>query len=277
MSSYEDPRHFLARHELWPKDSFGQCFLIAEPIATAIVSALNARSNETVVEIGTGCGTLARMIAPMAREVLALERDRDLVAALRTERLPTNVQIVETDAGAYDYAEQCSREPTAVVGNLPYQLTGRLVRALLHPPVRWRVAVLMVQKEVAARMLAAPGSKDWSALGVFVTAACSVSRVADASPRCFHPAPRVTSTVLRLEPRPVPLADESPAFQRVVHALFAARRKTVLNGLAAALPGGRLAAAEILSRAGIDAGVRPETLSVEQLGAIAKHIEHRDA
>lgn len=270
--AFEDPRAFLSRHHLRPKDSFGQCFLVAAPVAEAIVRALDARPDETVIEIGTGCGTLAKMIAPHARRVIAIERDRDLVAALRAEGLPPNVELLEQDAAAFDYAGVAAREPTSIVGNLPYQITGKLLRAILTPPLRWRTAVLMVQKEVAARLMAKPGQDDWGVLGVFTQAACEVSKVTDASPRCFYPSPKVHSTVVKLTPRPKPLAEETPRFVAVVHALFAARRKTIRNGLAGVADVGRARAEEVCARAGIDPMRRPETLSVEEFRALSEAI-----
>lgn len=268
---FEDPRRFLARHGLSPKDSFGQCFLVAPPVARSIVAALDPRPDETVVEIGTGPGTLAKMIAPRARRVVAIERDRDMVRALREEPLPPNVEVVEADAASWDYRAAAEREPLAIVGNLPYQITGKLLRAIQAPPVRWRVAVVMVQLEVARRIAASPGDDDWGALSVFAQASCDVSRVCEASPRCFHPAPRVHSAVVKLTPRAVPRALETKAFQDVVHALFAARRKTLRNGLSAVVP--RDSAAALCERAGVAPGARPETLSVEQLGALAAAVE----
>jgi 16S rRNA (adenine1518-N6/adenine1519-N6)-dimethyltransferase len=271
LGAYVDPRTFLSRHRLRPKDSFGQCFLIAEPVAKQIVQAIETRLDETVIEIGTGCGTLARMIAPSVRRVVAIERDRDLVNALRADGLPDRVELVEADAAQFEFQRVAEEQPTSVVGNLPYQITGKLVRALLVPPVKWRVAVVMVQKEVAARLLAKPGTDDWGVMGVFAQAACEVTKVLDASPRCFHPAPRVTSTVVKLTPRVEPLAEETPTFQNVVHSLFAARRKTALNGLAGAA-GGRERAAEALAAAGIDSKRRPETFSIAELRAIAERL-----
>jgi 16S rRNA (adenine1518-N6/adenine1519-N6)-dimethyltransferase len=265
---FEDPRSFLSRHELRPKDSFGQNFLIAPPVAEAIARAVDPRPDECVVEVGTGPGTIAKMLSPRARKVLAIERDRDMVAALRADELPANVEVLEMDAAQFDYAAQCSREPTALVGNLPYQITGKLLRAFLAPPVRWRVAVVMVQKEVALRLCASPSDDDWGALSVFTQAACAVTKVCEASPRCFHPAPRVVSAVVRLEPHATPVARETPEFQRVVHALFAARRKTTLNALTPASPRGREGAREALERAGIDGMRRPETLSIAELQAL---------
>jgi 16S rRNA (adenine1518-N6/adenine1519-N6)-dimethyltransferase len=265
---FEDPRALLSRRGLRPKDSFGQNFLIAPPVALSIVRAVDPRPDECVVEVGTGPATLARMLAPRARKILAIERDRDMVSALAAEDLPANVTVLEADAAQFDYAAQCASEPTALVGNLPYQITGRLIRAFLTPPVQWRVAVIMVQKEVALRLCAAPNDDDWGALSVFTQAACAVERVCDASPRCFHPSPRVVSAVVKLTPRPSPIARETPAFQRVVHALFAARRKTTLNGLSPIAPGGRDAARDALSRAEIDGQRRPETLSIAELGRL---------
>lgn len=262
---FQDPRPFLQRHGLRPKDSFGQNFLIAPPVAESIVRAVDPRPDETVIEVGTGPATIAKMLAPRARRVIAIERDRAMVAALKADTLPTNVEVLEADAAAYDYRGQCEREPTAIVGNLPYQITGKLIRSFLAAPVRWRIAVLMVQKEVAMRLCAAPSDEDWGVLTVFTQAACKVERVCDASPRCFHPAPRVMSSVVTLVPRETPLVKETPEFQRLVHALFAARRKTTLNALTAACKNGREGAKRALERAGIDGRRRPETLSIEEL------------
>jgi 16S rRNA (adenine1518-N6/adenine1519-N6)-dimethyltransferase len=270
-SGFEDPRRFLSRHGLRPKDSFGQCFLVAEPVARGIVDAVDPRADETVIEIGTGTGTLARMLAPRCRRVLAIERDRDLVRGLLAEPLPANVEVVEADAATWDYASACAAEPAAIVGNLPYQITGRLLRVIQAPPIRWRTAVVMVQREVAERMLASPGDEDWGALSVFAQAACAVERVVHASPGCFHPAPRVHSTVLRLTPHATPRALETKTFQAVVHALFAARRKTLRNGVSGLVP--RDAAAGVCEAAGVDPGARPETLSPEQLSRLADAVD----
>ena len=262
-----DPRTFLSRHKLRPKDSFGQCFLVSPHVVRSIVEAVGARPDETVVEIGTGTGTLARCLAPTAKHVIAIERDRDLVAALTAEPLPPNVTLVEADAATYDYSAVYAQGPTAVVGNLPYQITGRLIRALVETP-GWRVAVVMVQQEVAKRLAATPGDDDWGALSVFTQAACAVEKVCGAAPGCFHPAPRVQSTVVRLTPRATPLAVEDSRFRQVVHALFAARRKTLRNGLASVV--GRDHAAAICLSVGIDPGLRPETLTIEALGRLSE-------
>jgi 16S rRNA (adenine1518-N6/adenine1519-N6)-dimethyltransferase len=199
--------------------------------------------------------------------VLAIERDRDLVAALAADPLPPNVTVVEADAATFDYAAVYAEGPTAVVGNLPYQITGRLIRALVETP-GWRVAVVMVQQEVGKRLAATPGDDDWGALSVFTQAACAVEKVCGAAPGCFHPAPRVQSTVVRLTPRATPLAVEDRRFQQVVKALFAARRKTLRNGLSSVV--GRDHAATVCESVGIDPGARPETLTIEQLGRLSE-------
>ncbi|MBL8684108.1 MAG: ribosomal RNA small subunit methyltransferase A [Myxococcales bacterium] len=269
FAAFEDPRSFLSRHGLRPKDSFGQNFLVAPPVAESIVRAVDPRPDECVIEVGTGPGTIAKMLAPRARRVIAIERDRDMVAALRADELAPNIEVLEMDAAQFDYSAHASSEPTALVGNLPYQITGKLIRAFLAPPVRWRVAVVMVQKEVALRLAAKPNDDDWGVLSVFTQAACTVERVCEASPRCFHPAPRVVSAVVALRPRAVPLAEETPLFQRVVHGLFAARRKTTLNALTPVSPNGREGAKAALERVKIDGQRRPETLSIEELRALS--------
>lgn len=266
---FEDPRRFLARHALRTKENFGQCFLIAPPVARAIVDAVGPAADETVVEIGTGPGTLAKMLAPRARRVIAIERDRDLVRALAADDLAPNIELVEADAATWDYA--AVEGPHSIVGNLPYQITGRLLRAIQTPPMRWRVAVVMVQLEVAKRLLASPNDDDWGALSIFTQAGCDVSRVVQASPGCFHPAPRVHSAVVKLTPRATPRARETKTFQDMVHALFAARRKTLRNGLSSLVVRDR--AAGVCERAGVDPGARPETLTIEQLGHLADALD----
>jgi len=274
--AFVDPRRFLKRHSLRPKDSFGQCFLVASPVAASIVAAVDARPDETIIEIGTGTGTLAAMLAPHAGAVIAIERDRDLVRGLLADGVAPNVTVVEADAATYDYAAVAARGPTSVVGNLPYQITGRLLRAILTPPIRWRVAVVMVQQEVAARLLSEVGGDDWGVLSVFAQAACTVRKVCAAGPGCFYPAPRVHSTVVALTPRAVPLAEETPLFQEVMHALFAARRKTVKNGLVSVV--GKEGAAAVCVAAGVDPGLRPEVLPIEALGRLTASVAaHRAA
>ncbi len=233
----------------------------------SIVTALAPRPDETLVDIGTGTATLARMLAPHCARVLAIERDRDLVRALAADGLAPNITVLEADAVGFDYAATALAGPTALVGNLPYQITGRLLRAILTPPVRWRTAVVMLQAEVAARLLASPRGDDWGVLSIFTQAACTVTRVCTASAGCFHPAPRVSSAVVQLTPREIPLATDGGIFSRVVHAVFAVRRKTLRNGLTSVV--GRDAAETACVRAGIDPGARPETLSIVQLAALS--------
>ncbi len=274
--TFVDPRRFLKRHGLRPKDSFGQCFLVAGPVAASIVAAVDPRPDETVIEIGTGTGTLAAMLAPRSAQVVAIERDRDLVRGLLADGVAPNVTVVEADAATFDYAAVAAAGPTAVVGNLPYQITGRLLRAILAPPVRWRVAVVMVQQEVAARLLSEVGGDDWGVLSVFTQAACTVRKVCAAGPGCFYPAPRVHSTVVALTPRETPLAAETPVFQEVIHALFAARRKTVKNGLVSVV--GKEAAGAVCVAAEVDPGLRPEVLPIAALARLAEAVAaHRQS
>lgn len=269
LPPFRDPRVVLREHGLRPKRSFGQNFLVARPVVEDIAAAVGGAPGSTVIEIGAGLGTLTAALVRSGARVVAIEPDRDMQRVLEAE-LGDAIERVAADAAAVSLAELAGApgEPVLVAGNLPYQATGAIVRALVAQLASWRRAVLMVQREVAERLVAAPASEAYGALSVFVQAACRVTRVRDVSPGCFHPAPRVWSAVVALEPLEPPRAEETETFRVVVKAAFAQRRKTLRNALLAT---GRPAAAvdAALARAAIDGKRRGETLSVEELATLA--------
>jgi 16S rRNA (adenine1518-N6/adenine1519-N6)-dimethyltransferase len=273
-----DPRAVLRRTGLAPKRSFGQNFLVSQGVVDAIAAACIPDSEvgrARVLELGAGTGALTRALASRARSVVAVERDRDLVPVLAEELadLPEGrVRIVEGDAQAVDPRELLGApdpdSPRVLCGNLPYQITGRLLeRAVVHADDVERV-VFMVQLEVADRLAADPGSKTYGALTVFVRAAFRSAKLFNVSPGSFHPPPDVTSAVIRLEPERPRRADETDTFRAVVKGAFGTRRKTLRNAWKSVAPMDVIAAAA--EHAGISLDARGETLSVDQFAAMAK-------
>jgi len=277
-----DPRALLKKHGLAAKKSWGQNFLVEEKIYDAIVARTVAEPADWVVEIGAGLGTLTARLCAAAPDgrVLAVERDRDMAAVLRAEwgSLP-NLEIREENALTFDYAEAAARagRRLAVAGNLPYQIASPLLFHLLKHRRHLSRAVVMLQKEMADRILAGPGTKTYGALGVMIALYADAKPVVRARAGAFHPAPRVDSTVLALEPLPagtrVPVDEKR--YHQVVHAAFGQRRKTLRNALRSLGPAELVDAA--LARTGIDGQRRGETLSIPEFAALANAFGAIDA
>lgn len=270
-SEFEDPRRALARHGLSPKRSFSQNFLVARSVVEAIAEAAAPTPGMRVVELGPGLGTLTAALLRRGARVIAVERDRDMIAVLRADLAGRDLTIVEGDAASVDFGELAGDTPIAVVGNLPYAITGAILRNLIAHRARISRAVVMVQKEVRDRLLEQPGSKTYGILSVFVQAAFEVRPLLRVPAGCFHPPPKIESAVALLLPREVPRAEETPSFVRIVHAGFGTRRKTLRNALSREL--GREVTATLLERTGIDGDRRAETLSIEELAALASALD----
>ena len=264
-----DPRAVLRAAGLAPKKGFGQNFLIAPDVARKIAeAAVRDGERATVIEIGAGTGALTAELAARAPRVVAIERDRDLVPILRDAFAGSpHVEIVEADAKTADYVALSRGEPFVLAGNLPYQLTGALLEIASALAPRLVRAVFMVQLEVAERLAAAPSTKEYGALTVFVRAAFDVTRVMRVGPGSFHPPPDVTSAVVALVPRASPIA-ETDRFRSLVHAAFEKRRKTLRNAWRGLAPDDALASAA--ARAGISLDARGETLSATQFDAMSR-------
>jgi 16S rRNA (adenine1518-N6/adenine1519-N6)-dimethyltransferase len=274
-----DPRALLRDAGVRPKRSFGQNFLVATPIAHAIAIACvpDAEIGRTrVVEIGAGTGALTRLLAERARTLVAIERDRDLVPLLERELASTGTRVVEADAKTIDLAallgDAQSESPRVLCGNLPYAITGRLLRRAVEHADHVERVVFMVQQEVADRLAASPGTKSWGALSVFVRAAYDVRRVLRAPPGAFHPAPEVTSTLVELVPARPPHATETETFRTLVRRAFATRRKMLRNAWAGL---GRDATAleQAAAQAGVALEARGETLDVASFARMASALE----
>lgn len=255
------------------KKSLGQHFLADPHILARIADALDPGPGDVVVEIGPGPGTLTRELARRGPRVVAIEKDRGLAARCAAENAArglTGVEIVTGDALALDWHALAGRAARFLVcGNIPYRITSPLIERALAPPYPARI-VFLVQKEVAERVAAAPGSGAYGALSVGVQAVCVAERLFTVRAGAFRPPPRVDSAVLRLVPRRDPLVapEEAAAFRRFVTACFGRRRKQMRNALAGALALAPAAAARLLEEAGVAGAARPETLAPETFAGL---------
>jgi 16S rRNA (adenine1518-N6/adenine1519-N6)-dimethyltransferase len=255
---------------------FGQHFL--EPAWVArLIDSLTPVSTDTFLEIGPGRGALTRPLAPRVGRLVAVEIDRDLAARMSSEGLG-HVHVVQADFLEIDLETLLRDEqrPVRVVGNLPYNVSSPILFKLLHAADEGRTfsdATLMLQKEVADRLVARPGSRDYGALAIQVALLADVERVLTLPPGAFRPPPKVTSAVVRLTFR-ARAADvgDSRVFERIVRGVFLQRRKTLLNALKPVADSFGRSSAEVIERAGVDPGKRPEALTVAEMARLARAV-----
>ncbi|MDR3742095.1 MAG: 16S rRNA (adenine(1518)-N(6)/adenine(1519)-N(6))-dimethyltransferase RsmA [Terracidiphilus sp.] len=256
-----------------PKSKLGQNFLHDQAAIRRIVAALGDCSHSTVVEIGPGRGAVTRQLLPTAAHLLAVEVDPELVLRLRAEFPPDKVRIVHQDVLAFDFAAAAaeSSERLAVVGNLPYYITSPILLRLAANHAALDRAVLLMQREVADRIAAEPGSRDYGLLSVTVQMYGPVERLFTLPPEAFSPPPEVHSTVVRwrFAPRFTQLAVEETSFLDLVRKSFAQKRKTLANNLRAAGLEPELVST-VMDLAGIDAQARAEALSIEAFADLWK-------
>jgi len=264
-------REVIRRHGLTPKKSLGQNFLFDLNLTARIARAAEPLENITVVEIGPGPGGLTRaLLALGARRVVAIERDQRAIAALEEigARYPGRLEIVAGDALRIDPRDQLGPERARVVANLPYNIATALLIGWLTAepwPPWYDSLLLMFQREVAERIVATPGSKSYGRLSVLAGWRTEAKLLFDVAPSAFVPPPKVTSSGVRLTPRPVPLACQSIALQRVTEAAFGQRRKMLRQSLKTL----GVDAGALLSEAGIEPTARAEEISVEGFVALA--------
>ena len=255
---------------------FGQHFL--EPAWVArLIAAVAPASDETFIEIGPGRGALTAPLAERAGKVIAVELDRDLAATL-APRVPPNVRLVQANFLDVDLPQllQGEHTPVRVVGNLPYNVASPILFRLLDTADEGRLlrdATLMVQREVAHRIVAAPGGGDYGALSIQVQLVADVERVLSLPPGAFRPPPKVHSAVVQLRFRP-PRVDvgSRDVFERVVRGLFLQRRKTLANALKPVAASFGHSSLDVLQKAGLDGGRRPETLSLEDIARLSQAV-----
>lgn len=255
------------------KPKLGQNFLHDAQAIRRIVAALGDCAQSTVVEIGPGKGAVTRVLAAHSRRVLAVELDQELAARLRTEFAPERVTIANKDVLNFDFAAAAATagERIAVVGNLPYYITSPILLKLAASHASIDRAVLMMQREVADRIVADPGSRDYGVLSVTVQMYGPVERLFTLPPGAFTPPPEVHSTVIRwrFAPRFTELGVEEADFLALVRQAFAQKRKTLANNLRTA---GKTPTEiqHALSRAQINVQARAEELPLETFAALWK-------
>jgi len=274
------PHRLLKASQMRAKKQLGQNFLSDPQAAEAIVARSQLGPRSVVLEIGAGLGALTVPLARKAARVLAVEKDRELLPLLKTELLAkkiSNVEVIAADILALDWETlaQAPGQKLLVMGNLPYNISSQiLVRLIRHR--RWvERAVLMFQKELAQRITAASGNRDYGRLSVILQYCAQIRPVMDLKASQFYPRPKVDSVVLEIDflsTPPVPAEDED-FFAQVVKAAFGRRRKTLRNALAGSqLQLSPPAAAALLQTAAIDPARRAETLSVAEFVALSNTI-----
>ena len=271
----------LRRYSVRPRKRLGQNFLVDAHVLANIVSAAQLSSQDQVLEIGAGVGTVTRALARTAKRVTTIELDQHLEPILH-ETLDefSNVELVIADVLLLSLPELLTGDPWKIVANLPYYVTTPILTRLLELNQYISLIVIMVQREVADRLRAAPGGKAYGSLSILVQWRCEIEHINQVSRNCFLPAPQVDSSLLRLRMRtspPVAVQDEAHFF-RVVHAAFGQRRKTLLNALTgvAELDIGKAQVTASLQAAGIDPRRRGESLSLAEFAALSDALQRKE-
>jgi len=244
---------------------YGQHFLNDKKILTAIVDALDPRASDTVVEIGPGRGSLTELLAARSGRLIAIEIDRALAEQLQKKFATNpNVEIVQGDVLEVDI-QSLAGSDFLLIGNVPYYITTPILFDALEPPIPRR-SVFLVQREVAERMGAQPGSESYGALTVNIAAVASVEITLAVSAESFEPPPKVDSSVVVLTPKSVPLVkpDSLESFRKFVQASFSLRRKQMQRVLRTVRGLSASDATHVLAQSGIDPSSRPEVLSPEE-------------
>jgi 16S rRNA (adenine1518-N6/adenine1519-N6)-dimethyltransferase len=268
-------REVIRRFDLAARKSLGQNFLLDLNLARRIARAAAPLDQASVIEIGPGPGGLTRaLLMEGARHVTAIERDHRCIAALAeiSVAFPGRLSVIEADALDIDPAS-LAPAPRKIVANLPYNIATPLLISWLGQASAYESLTLMFQKEVAQRLAASPRSKEYGRLSVLTQWLCEVQLVFDISPQAFVPAPKVTSTVVRLTPRAAPLAAcRQEDLERVTAAAFGQRRKMLRQSLKALAGTWGGDAQHWLEAAGVAPTARAEELAVEEFCALARTI-----
>lgn len=252
-----------------PRKRFGQNFLIDESIVEQIVSSLNPKAADHLIEIGPGLGALTNVLIQSKAQLTLVELDRDLVAELQQRFVGNSrIQIISADALKTDFTALASGSKLRIIGNLPYNISTPLLFHLMPQLNVIGDMHFMLQKEVVNRITASPGSGEWGRLGIMLQFYCETEALMDVPASAFNPPPKVESAVVRLIPRARPMADIDPKnLEVVVRTAFNNRRKTLRNCLKNLIDTGTLESLEI------DPQARPETLSLGDFIRITREVQ----
>jgi len=282
--NYDSPRELsriLQEHGIGLKKRWGQNFLIDRNVRAAIANLVTAPSGSIVWEVGPGLGAMTAELLARGFAVTAFELDRGFIRILE-EEFGGRLEIVAGDVTRTwrAHAERAGT-PAAVLGNLPYSAASAILAAFLEAHVVPPQTVVMVQREVAERMDAAPGSKDYSSFSVLVQSHAVVQKQLNVAPSAFYPKPEVSSTVVELTPRDVPLSvTDWKLFHELTRTLFMSRRKTIWNNLRGSVIESRIGKENLLSAVdglSFPVSVRGETLSPEDVAELANRLAPFDA
>lgn len=281
LTNINDIKSLLGRHGFHFSKSMGQNFLIESWVPHDIAEAAGLDETCGVMEIGPGIGPLTQQLALRANKVAAIELDRDLLPILEETMAPySNVEIIPGDAMKLDFNELISEKFSGLkvkaCANLPYNITTPIITKMLESGC-FETITVMIQREVAKRICAAPGDSDCGAFSLFCQYYAECELLFEVPPECFIPAPKVTSAVIRLTPRSTQPVDADPkALFSVIKAAYAQRRKTLLNGLSAAY--GAKFSKEELRQAILDCGlqetIRGERLSLADFARLSKILQN---
>ena len=278
-------KDILHQQKLAPKKRFGQNFLINRNISEKIVKLAGIQADDTIIELGVGFGALTSHLAIACKKVIGLEIDSGIIRYHREEgSLPENVTLMHQDILRVDFAKLAEESGgrIKIIANLPYSISNPLLFKLIDHKNEMEWAVLMLQKEVAQRLTAAIGTKEYGILTLRMAACASVKKLLDLGPHHFHPRPKVDSQVVKITffPQPERAAAfpqfNQKFFKKIIDAAFQQRRKTLINALSSAdLDGADKKTIEsALDKLGMDRRIRGERLSVEEFVALTKILEH---
>jgi 16S rRNA (adenine1518-N6/adenine1519-N6)-dimethyltransferase len=268
----------LAQYGVVARKGLGQHFLVDRNIIHKIVEVARLRADDVVLEVGPGLGEMTALLARQARKVICVEIDPRLAAILKTKMLPfQNVEVIEEDILKLDLLKlaEAERQQIKVVANLPYQISTPLLFRLIEARKIFSELTLMLQKEVAERIVSPPGGKEYGPLSLLVQMFSEVSICFHVKPSAFYPRPKVESSVIRIrwkESPPVAVEDEQ-WFKNVVKKVMGYRRKTLINALKYSGLSRREASEGALAGAGIDPQRRPGTLSLEEFLRLAQTLK----
>lgn len=267
-------RERIRESNLRYKQSLGQNFIYDENLLKALVEASGVTGEDDVLEIGPGCGSMTKYLCDTAAHVLSVELDERLIPLLNAFMAEKkNFTLIQGDIMTLDLTEATGdlKKPFSVVANIPYYITTPLITLLLSSGLPIRSLALMVQKEVADKILSSPGEDSWGPLAIRCQYMCEPYLAMDVPAACFTPAPKVDSAfvVLPVRESPAVRVKDEKDFFRIAGAAFALRRKTMTNNLCATFRMEREQASKLMEQAGLDLRVRGETLTLKELAALS--------